>query len=139
MAIDDIRSEFGARLVQERHRVGRSQADLARAAGISKPTQLAYEQGNRAPGLDYLMRMSLAGLDLWFLMWGTPQKVHVMQSFDWDLLAKIQEAMEQWALDNDLLITPSKRVELSRVVYELCLAKGAFSATDVDRVLKLVA
>jgi len=134
-----IRHDFAARLVQERRRLGRTQADVARAAQITKPTQLAYEQGNRLPGLDYLLRVAAAGLDPWFLLWGTPHKIHVLQSFDWELLAEILEAMQQWALDNDLSITPRKCVELSRVIYELGLAKNAFDPEDVDRVLKLVA
>ena len=139
MEIGATRSDFSARLVQERRRLGRTQADLARAAQITKPSQLAYEQGSRLPGLDYLLRISAAGLDPWFLLWGIADKVHVLQSFNWDLLAEIQEGIQQWALDNDLSITPRKRVELSRVIYELGLAKNAFDPEDVDRVLKLVA
>jgi transcriptional regulator with XRE-family HTH domain len=139
MEFDALRGDFGARLTQERRRLGRSQADLARTAQITKTTQLAYEQGSRLPGLDYLLRVSASGLDLWFLLWGTPHKLHVIQSLDWDLLGEIHEAMDQWLLDNDLSITPRKRIELSRLIYELGLAKDGFDLEDVRRVLKLAA
>ena len=133
------RNDFGTRLVQERRRLGRSQAEVARAGEVTKPTQLAYEQGARQPGLDYLLRVANSGLDLWFLLWGTTERTHVMRKFDWNRLAEIQEAMEQWALDNDLVIAPRKRIELSRLIYELGLAKEVFDPEDAVRVLKLVA
>jgi transcriptional regulator with XRE-family HTH domain len=137
--IDKVQKGFGARLVQERKRLGISQAALARAADVAKPTQLAYEQGERLPGLDYLMRATAVGMDFWFLVWEVPHRTKALEFIDWERLAVIHERIDEWARDNDLTVTARKRVDLARVVYAVCLEKSTFDPEDVDMVMKLVA
>jgi transcriptional regulator with XRE-family HTH domain len=139
MEIADSLQQFAPRLVQERHRLCLSQVDLARVGQVTKQTQMAYEQGDRVPGLEYLMRVSEAGLDFTYLVWGVREGEHIAESFNWELLAMILEEMNRWALDNDLELEPRKRVKFSQALYVHLHAKDRVEPQDVVRFLQLVA
>lgn len=59
---------FSRRLKAERTRLGMNQEDFATAGGVTKNTQLAYEQGSRPPDVEYLFKIADAGVDLFFLL-----------------------------------------------------------------------
>ncbi|MBD3728723.1 MAG: helix-turn-helix domain-containing protein [Sphingomonadales bacterium] len=61
---------FAARLREERERLGLSQKALGELGGVSKNTQLAYENGGSSIPLDYLDRLSKHGLDLDYVATG---------------------------------------------------------------------
>lgn len=58
------------RLREERERLGLSQRAMAELAGISKNTQLAYENATSPIPLDYLVRLSDHGLDIAYVATG---------------------------------------------------------------------
>jgi uncharacterized protein len=53
-------SRAGDLLFEARRRAGLSQAELARRAGVSRPTVNAYERGRRDPGVAALDRLLAA-------------------------------------------------------------------------------
>lgn len=59
---------FGKKLKDERTRLGMNQEDFAIAGGVTKNTQLAYEQGARPPDVTYLFKIADMGVDLFFLL-----------------------------------------------------------------------
>ncbi len=59
---------FGNRLKDERIRLGFNQEDFAILGGVSKNTQLGYEQGVRAPDVSYLFKIADHGADLFYLL-----------------------------------------------------------------------
>lgn len=61
---------FGARLRDERKRLGLSQAQLAQAGGVLRLAQGQYESEQRLPRVDYLCSINAAGIDLGFVLWG---------------------------------------------------------------------
>lgn len=55
---------FGARLKEERFRLGLSQRELATIGGVTRTSQMLYEKGTRPPTAEYLMRIMEAGVDM---------------------------------------------------------------------------
>ncbi|HEX2736750.1 MAG TPA: helix-turn-helix transcriptional regulator [Acidimicrobiia bacterium] len=53
-------SRAGDLIFEARRRAGLSQAELARRAGVSRPTVNAYERGRREPGAEALQRLLAA-------------------------------------------------------------------------------
>lgn len=64
------RIELGARLVEERKRLGYNQTDFGRVGGVSKGSQILYEKGDGAPNGDYLSAIALAGVDVQYVLTG---------------------------------------------------------------------
>lgn len=65
------RSEsIGERLREERKRLGLSQTDFARLAGVHLNTQSRYEKGEREPDSSYLERLGNEGVDVNYVLFG---------------------------------------------------------------------
>ncbi|GAA5784884.1 helix-turn-helix domain-containing protein [Chitiniphilus shinanonensis] len=64
--------EIGVRLRAERDRLGLSQAALGLAVGVTNKTQSLYEKGERAPDAAYLSAVAALGMDVQFVLTGTP-------------------------------------------------------------------
>ena len=61
---------IAARLASERRRLGLTQTEMARAAGVGLRVQAYYEAGERSPDALYLNRIALAGADVAFIVTG---------------------------------------------------------------------
>ncbi len=63
---------LGARLLEERARLGLTQATVARELGIARRTQINYESGMRAPDATYLHELQRLGFDIDYLLNAVP-------------------------------------------------------------------
>jgi transcriptional regulator with XRE-family HTH domain len=61
---------IGARLREERARLGVSQTDLAIVCGVAKNTQLNYEKDERSPDASYLLLAHKSGVDVHYVLFG---------------------------------------------------------------------
>jgi transcriptional regulator with XRE-family HTH domain len=61
---------FGARLKEERRRLGLGQAQFAALVGTDMPKQSLYERGERQLRGSYLARLDPAGVDLLYVLTG---------------------------------------------------------------------
>jgi transcriptional regulator with XRE-family HTH domain len=61
---------FGARLAEERKRLGYKQAQFAALVGCDAPKQSLYENGHRELRADYLARIAAAGVDVLYVLTG---------------------------------------------------------------------
>ncbi len=61
---------LGQRLRAERDRLGISQDEFGKVGGVSRATQYLYEQGDRMPTLEYLVRVISVGVNLGYLVFG---------------------------------------------------------------------
>ncbi len=61
---------FGARLKEERKRLGLKQAEFAALVGTDVPKQSLYENGHRTLRAAYLARIEPAGVDLLYVLTG---------------------------------------------------------------------
>jgi transcriptional regulator with XRE-family HTH domain len=62
--------DFGARLREERKRLGLKQAEFAALVGTDVPKQSLYENGRRQLRAGYLARIEPAGVDLLYVLTG---------------------------------------------------------------------
>lgn len=69
MAMERILT-IGARLAEERKRLGHSQTTLGTSAGVSKVTQFKYERDETSPTADYLARAGEMGVDVLYVVTG---------------------------------------------------------------------
>jgi transcriptional regulator with XRE-family HTH domain len=61
---------FGARLAEERKRLGLKQAEFAALVGTDVPKQSLYENGRRELRADYLARLAEARVDVVYVLTG---------------------------------------------------------------------
>lgn len=61
---------FGARLAEERRRLGYKQAHFAALVGSDPPKQSLYENDHRQLRADYLARIAEAGVDVLYVLTG---------------------------------------------------------------------
>jgi transcriptional regulator with XRE-family HTH domain len=62
--------EMGARLREERERLGFNQTAFGEVAGVRKQAQLNYEKGERNPDAAYLAAIATAGADVLYILTG---------------------------------------------------------------------
>jgi len=78
-------SGIGSRLRQERERLGLSQKTFGEIGGVEANAQGKYENGGRAPKADYLSRVAERGVDILYVLTGSPTPIQV------DNLSHIEE------------------------------------------------
>lgn len=67
-----IREGIGARLREERDRLGYTQADFGELAGVKRNTQAAYENEANSATTAYLHAIDRVGADVWYVLTGQP-------------------------------------------------------------------
>lgn len=72
--VNDERTEkrtlIGARLKEERERLGFSQPAFAAIGGASKGSQLAWEKGTATPNAEFLLEVARVGVDVLYVVTG---------------------------------------------------------------------
>lgn len=63
---------IGLRLKHERLRLGLSQREFGEVGGVEANSQGKYESGKRLPKSDYLAAVAVLGVDVLFVLTGTP-------------------------------------------------------------------
>jgi transcriptional regulator with XRE-family HTH domain len=134
----DIRP-FAKRLRAERARLNLSQAQLAVSGNVSKTTQVGYESDSHVPDLEYLSRIESLGIDQTYLLFGIYKSNFVLKEFDWDLLADINEALNEWAEENNVRIPSHKFSDLLHLLYEQFIETRVIEPEVLARTLRLVA
>lgn len=61
---------IGARLLEERTRMGLNQTEFAARGGVGKATQINYEKGERSPDASYLQAIADEGADVLYIVTG---------------------------------------------------------------------
>jgi len=79
-------NEFNDRLKSERKRLGLSQEKFAALGGVTRDTQMNYENGSRKPDSAYLADLAGAGVDVLFLLTGNASDAPLTKD-ESDLLA----------------------------------------------------
>jgi transcriptional regulator with XRE-family HTH domain len=84
-------STVGARLREERKRLGLTQQEFAALGGIASNAQAHYEAGERQPKAGYLIGVAAAGVDILYVLLGqrtptveaslTPEEARVIAQF----------------------------------------------------------
>lgn len=109
---ESLRGAIGARLREERERLGVSQALFSGNAGVSRMSQVNYESGKRTPDAEYLRTVAEAGVDVLYVVTGKRsgqpdffrlatlyvlENVQIRTGFAEDVLSFVIEALAQAA------------------------------------------
>ncbi|KAA0945808.1 MULTISPECIES: helix-turn-helix transcriptional regulator [unclassified Pseudomonas] len=78
-------SGIGSRLRLERERLGLSQKNFGEIGGVEANAQGKYENGDRAPKADYLSRVAERGVDILYVLTGSPTPIQL------DNLSQVEE------------------------------------------------
>lgn len=65
--------QIGARLLEERRRLGLSQTEMGKAGGVAMRTYHTYESGARCPDAECLANLFAAGVDVLYVVTGVRQ------------------------------------------------------------------
>ena len=68
-------SGIGSRLRKERERLGLSQRAFGEIGGVEANAQGKYESGDRAPKANYLAAIATKGVDVLFVLTGSPAPI----------------------------------------------------------------
>lgn len=74
-------STLGARLKEERERLGLTQVALALLTGASKSSQIGWESGRAVPNAEYLATALTLGMDVVYVLTGARSDAAVMDAF----------------------------------------------------------
>ncbi|MDP9583540.1 helix-turn-helix domain-containing protein [Burkholderia ambifaria] len=85
---------IGARLKEERMRVGMSQAEIAALGGLSNKTQLSYESDVRSPDANYLAALAKVGVDVLYVITGVRALPSTMPEDEAELLDSFRQLNE---------------------------------------------
>ncbi|WP_422058639.1 helix-turn-helix domain-containing protein [Sphingomonas sp.] len=83
-------SSFSARLRAARKDLGLDQAAFGALAGVQRTAQSNYEKGDRSPDVDYLLRISEAGVDIVELLTGIPSQTPEFEAWELETLARLR-------------------------------------------------
>ncbi len=89
----------GARLLEERSRLGLTQPQLADVGGVSKGSQILYEKGS-APTADYLSAIASQGVDIAYILTGERSAPPVDRSMLGVSMLEFAQ-VHYWRLDDD--------------------------------------
>jgi transcriptional regulator with XRE-family HTH domain len=65
-------SSLGARLKQERERLGMTQVEMAEVASVTRVSQQNYENDRRIPDAEYLGALYKIGVNILYVITGEP-------------------------------------------------------------------
>lgn len=101
MADTEKLMSFGARLRQERERLGLTQQRFAELGGVKRVSQHLYEQEVRAPDVTYLTLLKEADVDIWFLITGKRAPEPVPGGASKSIYMSAFRAVDELALNAD--------------------------------------
>ena len=133
-----VTNELHERLTRERQRLKLTQAALAAATGVSTPTVVGYEQGQRSPPTSFTTQLRGLGFDVHYVMYGQPAPDFAADALDWELVGRITTEIFGWCRANGLDLKPEKFGEVLRILYNES-RRSTEGPVEVGRVLKLVA
>lgn len=130
--------DIGARLREERERLGFNQTNFSALGKAAKRAQVRYEAGERSPDLEYLAGVAEAGVDVLYIVTGD-RKTAAPSTFNPALLRDVVEGAEVALRSKRTKLAPAKKAELITLLYEYFKGAGAVDRAAVDRFLRLVA
>lgn len=157
---------IGQRIAEERRRLGLSQADFAKAVGVSISTQKRYEIGDASPGTNYLLSARKIGVDLNYLLDVEARCDEIVRDayrkqgaiqgdklpcdpseleeaislvLEYGLLMDVIEGLESALQSSGLSMTPAKKAKSVVMLYRASKASGKVDRLMIEEVVTLAA
>lgn len=117
---------IGARLLEERKRLGLNQTDFSALGKAAKRAQVRYEAGERSPDLEYLAGIASAGADVLYIITGE-RRTSSSVSFQPLILRRALEVAEEELQAKPVRLTSTQKAEFITLLYE------HFSSPEQDK------
>ena len=101
------------RIREERKKLGLSQDDFSKLAGIVQKTQSNYESGKRSPDTDYLLAIGNIGVDIGYVITGR-------RSVTLDDLVELQQCLfevEDWLERHHKTLTKEQTLNAAKQLF----------------------
>lgn len=108
---------IGERLKSERMRLGFNQTEFAAVGGVQRRAQVFYEQDERRPDAGYLLAVSRLGVDVQYVVTGTP-------------------SVQALTDDEALLLDGFRKLDLKNKARVLGVVEGAGGLNEAQAVTK---
>lgn len=132
------KSTIGARLKEERERLGYNQTKFAALAQASKHSQIDWESDKSAPNARYLAEIQKAGADVLYIITNERRSAPA-GAFRPAVLRQVIEGIEITLVARRSKLPPAKKAELVCLLYEHFQAAESVESATVERFLRLVA
>ena len=131
---------IGARLREERERLGLSQQAFASIGNVTKQTQITWEKAEQFPNAAFLAAIDGAGADVLYIVTGRRTKAaEPGVDIDRYLLRTVITTVEEEFKRRDLRLPPAKKAALILALHDTCKASSEGVAPVVERHMRLVA
>lgn len=131
-------NEYGARIRNERVRLGYTQAKWADCCGVSKTSQVSYESGIYKPDVAYLRGAVTLGADPLYILADRSMAASVALEFDWDLAEEIMTIIDLWAASKSNPTPTATRMRLLKLFYAQFSTSGKVDERDLQKSLAMV-
>ena len=127
----EVRQQIGQRIKEERLRIKLSQTSFGALGGVGKAAQHLYEKGERMPSVEYLTKLSAAGMDFRYILTGERStysggEICLAQ----DVLARIFRLVDELGRDSKgRLLDVTYREEL---LMAFCLEVAELPSDSID-------
>ncbi|MCB4324321.1 helix-turn-helix domain-containing protein [Alcaligenes sp. 13f] len=129
---------LGERLREERKRKNLDQAAFAELGGVKALAQRNYETGKRSPDAKYLIALLEHGIDVQYLLTGTPMVKEAAIEKELAALSDAWEAID-WALaEAKKTLPPEKKRKAAEALY-MAVKTGEGQAKPLARLVSMAA
>lgn len=128
----------GERLLIERKRLGLTQGDVAARTNLSRATVSLYESGTNSADARFLVEMSAAGMDIFFVLTGRRLSEEAVNHFDWQMLAALMKTLQDYAQRSSRRLDADVTARLLRVLYAQAVREQVVDKGAVTAAIKLM-
>lgn len=133
---------IGARIREERDRLGLSQEEFAALGGVRKRAQIYYEQDERCPDGHYFAAIAAAGADVTYVLTGARSAGAPAPTsappIDVARLTAVVAELEAALKRHRRLLDPQRKARAVAVLYDYFTKAGPQDAATVDNMLELM-
>ncbi|MFY3955503.1 helix-turn-helix domain-containing protein [Achromobacter xylosoxidans] len=130
----NMRIEIGARLKDERERLGMTQQDFAALGGASKRSQIEWEKGGQVPNAEFLAALDARGVDVLYVVTGRRDETNQV-STELQRMADAWETLEMALEAAGRELSPAKKRKAADALYQ---ASKAQMSMDKDKLTELI-
>jgi DNA-binding XRE family transcriptional regulator len=131
---------LGGRIKSERERLGHTQEDWARQAGVHRNTQAKYEKGDAVPDVVYLSKIEELGAEVDFIRNGERRVwVSLEERIESQcaLVYGVVEGVENCAQELKISLSPVKKASVVAMLYRAGHLTGKVAPAMIEEAVKL--
>ncbi len=129
-------NSIGARLREERSRLGLDQVQFAQSGGVKVVAQSNYENDKRSPDAQYLASVAALGVDVHYVLTGTRGIAADDLATELKRMADAWETLERALAHVGRTLTPEKKRKAAEALYQA--SKNETDGRRIEQLTDLV-